>query len=352
MRQQRKKYATEFEHSESENNQPKKKIFSLKTIEAQKQQNWHKFKSFLEKCLIIVGALIIICMGHIYGAIAIILMSTMIYNNVISEKRKEDQSKLASLQWIDWYAYLRDDWIHFHIGWFYSNHFLFEERNIQTDVEEDRLDSDRTDICILFPLLCVPINTLCASIIGITIGYTPLNRNLPSKTIEGYIGGLVLTCIFAFFRELSFAIFEGIQCEIPDLYIKKNMEINFLTEYVGYFKIYASPAQIHSIFLSIFASLLSPFAQFCIIGLKKAFRIQVNEQLDETGSLEEAVNDIFRVQGVLAVNVFIYITQMVFRSAVTLEKVVQYIDQLNNEDKIKLMEIINLSIHNQSTLGV
>jgi phosphatidate cytidylyltransferase len=52
---------------------------------------------------------------------------------------------------------------------------------------------------VVFPLLCVPVNGLFASIIGVTFGKTPLNKNLPDKTLEGYLGGLLLTGLWAFF---------------------------------------------------------------------------------------------------------------------------------------------------------
>ncbi len=59
---------------------------------------------------------------------------------------------------------------------------------------------------MVFPLLCVPINTLASNLIGIPLGRTELNRNLPSKTVEGYIGGLLLTCIWAYFVKLTLLI--------------------------------------------------------------------------------------------------------------------------------------------------
>lgn len=55
---------------------------------------------------------------------------------------------------------------------------------------------------VVFPLLCVPINGIFASLIGVSFGRTPLNKNLPEKTLEGYIGGIVLTGIWAFFVSL------------------------------------------------------------------------------------------------------------------------------------------------------
>eukprot|EP00347_Sterkiella_histriomuscorum_P010057 403338851 len=423
---QRKKYTTEFEETEADfsnaaKQQPKKRSFSLKLKAEERAQAWVKFKGFIEKCLIIILALIVICMGHVYGAIAIILISSRIYGEVISQSRKQDQAKIEKLSWIDWYAYavcaycitpsfflrrellikaIQDEKTYGK----YLDMFLYQYRSLigalsimigmiaflvslKKGITKIQLRKIAWTLIVLlfvfvfsfiqiynlykgifwviFPLICVPINSLCSSFIGIPLGITPLNKNLPSKTLEGYIGGLILTCIFAFYvsdymtnfyymicpqTELSFALFEGITCEISDIYIKRNMEFNFLTDYLGQITFQASPAQIHAIFISMFASLISPFGQFCVISLKKAFRIQVVEIYDDVASLEGAINDIFRVQGVLAVCVFFYITQMVFRSAVTLEKVVYYINQMNDEDKIKLLKVLNDSISNQSMI--
>ncbi len=61
---------------------------------------------------------------------------------------------------------------------------------------------------VIFPLLCVPVNTAFASLVGVFIGKTPLNKkNMPSKTLEGYIGGIILTAIWAYFASGYFAQF-------------------------------------------------------------------------------------------------------------------------------------------------
>ena len=53
---------------------------------------------------------------------------------------------------------------------------------------------------VVFPLLCVPANAAFASMVGLAIGRTPLNRkSMPTKTVEGYIGGVILTGVFAYF---------------------------------------------------------------------------------------------------------------------------------------------------------
>lgn len=53
-------------------------------------------------------------------------------------------------------------------------------------------------IWVLFPIICIPINTFFSMWTGKIWGKTPLNRNLGEKTLEGYIGGLICTTICAF----------------------------------------------------------------------------------------------------------------------------------------------------------
>lgn len=89
-----------------QDNPPKKRSFSLKLKADERALAWEKLKGFIEKCVIIVLAFIVICMGHIYGAIAIIIISSRIYSEVISQSRKEDHAKTSRLTWVDWYAYL------------------------------------------------------------------------------------------------------------------------------------------------------------------------------------------------------------------------------------------------------
>ncbi len=66
---------------------------------------------------------------------------------------------------------------------------------------------------VIFPLLCVPVNTALASLVGMGIGRTPLNRkSMPTKSVEGYIGGIVLTGIWAYFAAGYLAQFQYLIC--------------------------------------------------------------------------------------------------------------------------------------------
>ena len=66
---------------------------------------------------------------------------------------------------------------------------------------------------VVFPLLCVPVNSAFATLVGMLIGKTPLNRkHMPSKTLEGYIGGIILTAIWAYFASNYLAQFQYLAC--------------------------------------------------------------------------------------------------------------------------------------------
>jgi len=87
----------------------------------------------------------------------------------------------------------------------------------------------------------VPVNTALASLIGMGVGRTPLNRkNMPTKTVEGYIGGIILTGIWAFYAAgylakyqylicpqttLQWALFDGLTCKSSNIFISKTFTI-------------------------------------------------------------------------------------------------------------------------------
>jgi phosphatidate cytidylyltransferase len=66
---------------------------------------------------------------------------------------------------------------------------------------------------VIFPLLCVPVNSAFASLIGMTFGRIPLNKkSMPTKTWEGYIGGIILTAIWAYFAASYLCKFQYLVC--------------------------------------------------------------------------------------------------------------------------------------------
>jgi phosphatidate cytidylyltransferase len=143
---------------------------------------------------------------------------------------------------------------------------------------------------IVFPLLCVPVNSALASLVGIPFGNTPLNKkNMPTKTLEGYIGGIILTGVWAYFvsgylakfqylyctqTSLCWGIFEGLTCELKHPF--KPSMVHW-TLFGLSFEFDHRSIQWHSVIISIFVSFVSPFGHFIINGFKKAFNIKVSQ---------------------------------------------------------------------------
>jgi CDP-diglyceride synthetase len=66
-----------------------------------------KLKAFLTRCLIITAAIVVTCMGHVYGSIAILLIASLIYKEVISIKKKEEAiNRNVLFSKVEWYVYI------------------------------------------------------------------------------------------------------------------------------------------------------------------------------------------------------------------------------------------------------
>ena len=141
---------------------------------------------------------------------------------------------------------------------------------------------------VVFPLLCVPVNSALASLVGIPFGKTPLNRkSMPTKTLEGYIGGIILTAVWAYFASNYLAQFQYLTCTQTGLYwslfegLTCEQQIPFKPQSIHWYILGGSisfehrPIQWHSVIISIFVSMVCPFGQLIINGFKKAFNIKV-----------------------------------------------------------------------------
>jgi hypothetical protein len=85
----------------------KKQVFSIKLLEQQKVVQVAKLKSFLVRCAIVAAAIVVICMGHVYGSIAILIIATLIYRAVTSQKKREEViSRNVFFANIEWYVYV------------------------------------------------------------------------------------------------------------------------------------------------------------------------------------------------------------------------------------------------------
>ncbi|OHT10118.1 Phosphatidate cytidylyltransferase [Tritrichomonas foetus] len=122
-------------------------------------------------------------------------------------------------------------------------------------------------------------NDTLAYFSGRTFGRHPLIALSPKKTVEGFVGALIGTLIVGWFQPLLFTKYpftycQGVApyafntvCEIPPEFVLTTFEYNgkSITFY---------PAQLHSLILALFASLVAPFGGFLGSGLKRAYGLK------------------------------------------------------------------------------
>lgn len=175
---------------------------------------------------------------------------------------------------------------------------------------------------VVFPLLCVPVSSAFATLVGMLFGKTPLNRkHMPTKTVEGYIGGIVLTAIWSYFAadylaqfqylactqtSFQWQLFDGLSCTESPVFRPRLVTLSWLP-LLGTVDLsfQQRPVQLHSVIISLFASTVSPFGQFIVMGFKKAFNIK-SESF--AVALEGSLRDILRTQGTIALFVFFYLS--------------------------------------------
>lgn len=156
-------------------------------------------------------------------------------------------------------------------------------------------------VWVLLPILLVIINDSAAYFFGQLLGSTPLIKVSPKKTWEGFIGGFIATIICSLLisgkltqypymycpvYSLSRSIFSQVSCEKAPIYVARKFILPGIFSrlssapvlrllnitFPSY--ILASPFQFHSLLVSVFVSLVAPFAGFLASGLKRALKIK------------------------------------------------------------------------------
>lgn len=136
----------------------------------------------------------------------------------------------------------------------------------------------RLSIAWFFMCICfIVLNDTGAYFAGRLFGRHQLIALSPKKTVEGFVGALIICVIAGFFipvlfARAPFAYCSGVkpfdfsvQCEVPSAFVKK--------EYFGG-KLVCYPAQIHGVVLALFASLVAPFGGFLASGVKRTFGLK------------------------------------------------------------------------------
>ncbi|SPO25148.1 related to CDS1 - CDP-diacylglycerol synthase [Ustilago trichophora] len=220
------------------------------------------------------------------------------------------------------------------------------------------------------PASLVICNDVFAYICGMTFGRTPLIDLSPKKTVEGFVGALVVTEVFAygwatFFQRFNYMIcpavslgmnaFKEITCDINPVfhwhYLSLPPAIASLASSVVGHRISTLPwtyFQLHALVMAAFASLVAPFGGFFASGFKRAFNIKdFGDSIPGHGGL----TDRFDCQFLMGLFSYVYYSSLIREHHVTVGSVLQtVVTQLTLEDQMELYNEISRYLVGQGKL--
>ncbi|KAG0048956.1 hypothetical protein BGZ83_006166 [Gryganskiella cystojenkinii] len=149
-------------------------------------------------------------------------------------------------------------------------------------------------IWFFLPATLVIANDIWAYIFGFFFGKTPLIKLSPKKTVEGFVGGWIMTIVFGMLfatlfikfpymicpvKDLRTTAFSGLTCDPNPVFIPVRYNLKpwmyGLVRHLGMDNyVLIAPLQLHTIFMACFASLIAPFGGFFASGFKRAFKIK------------------------------------------------------------------------------
>lgn len=194
------------------------------------------------------------------------------------------------------------------------------------------------------PSSLVICNDIFAYVCGMLWGRTPLISLSPKKTVEGFVGALVITMVFSWFWAGFFQQFKYMICPAVSLgmnvFQRPNCEVNpvFMVHHtalpaqlsellssvfhrsITHFS--WTPFQCHALVMAAFASLVAPFGGFFASGFKRAFRIKdFGDSIPGHGGL----TDRFDCQFLMGLFSYVYFSSLIRDSRVSVHMIMQMI---------------------------
>lgn len=209
-------------------------------------------------------------------------------------------------------------------------------------------------IWFFLPVSQIIVNDIAAYVCGFFWGRTPLIQLSPKKTWEGFIGAFFLTIIWGIFFSLLLAQFNYFTCPATNLHTNVLNQVtcdplpvfiptayNLPSVIIDIFSIFGIklstvtiiPIVLHSIILSIFASIIAPFGGFFASGLKRAFKIK---DFGDTIPGHGGVTDRFDCQLLMAAFSSLYYMTFIKTPETTITLLMDQIISLDSEQRLIL----------------
>lgn len=204
----------------------------------------------------------------------------------------------------------------------------------------------------LFPASLVVGNDCFAYIAGQIAGKKIFGNRVflelsPNKTWEGFIGGFLLTHLYAFVFAPVWYNHPFFRCSFPELNVLKRTECanDWLISTQSFNGFSFQPIQVHALALAFFASVVAPFGGFFASAVKRAFELK---DFDSLIPGHGGVTDRMDCQFIMSACAYVHYSTFVASPtlALPLAQLIPAAQQLVREDQQALLEAL------QKFLGV
>ncbi|CAL1544558.1 unnamed protein product [Lymnaea stagnalis] len=211
-------------------------------------------------------------------------------------------------------------------------------------------------IWVLVPVSMIICNDIMAYMFGFFFGRTPLIKLSPKKTWEGFIGGAFSTIIFGIILSYFLVQYDYFVCPVSYDDSKDSLSMECERSHVflifqynlpetirAFFKLLGIqkttvsmyPFILHSIAMSVFASVIGPFGGFFASGFKRAFKIK---DFGDTIPGHGGIMDRFDCQFLMATFVHVYYSS--FIKVLNPQNIVQTVLMLKPEQQIQVFAML------------
>ncbi|KAF9921712.1 hypothetical protein FBU30_008217 [Linnemannia zychae] len=223
-------------------------------------------------------------------------------------------------------------------------------------------------IWFFLPVSLVITNDIFAYIFGFFWGKTPLIKLSPKKTVEGFVGGWIMTIAFGILFATLFLRYPYMICPVKDLRATAFSEITCdpnpvfipvkhylkpwmvsLLRHIGIraTHVMIAPLQWHVIIMTCFASLIAPFGGFFASGFKRAFKIKdFGQSIPGHGGITDRMD----CQFLMGLFSYMYYQSFIKTSAMTVGFVLQSAIKLKGAEQMELFDHLRQYLIGQGLL--